>query len=233
MAKTKEAQKGRLIPYEDFDLKDFTIGQNKVTVTYKVIGIQDRSFSVPVTTKPHPDMQEKLDQMKVYMATRMGCLTGWDFATDNIKDLDLNKLALDGLNDAISRFKATGIIYIDKDERNAVQIRGSVKCPEGGSSRLDVPLIYFDEENSLSYADEVKQIAEECKKEVYNFLILNKKYQSDIEDQSEGFDNEGGAQMDLVTESEQADAPGGFDEKGERDFEPSQEQLDAISNEEE
>ncbi len=235
MAKTVEEQKGRIIAYKDFDLLKFKLTQKGSIISYRVKGISDHVKGETLTSEPHPDLTDKLDELKLYMATRIGYMGGWDFARDNIKD-DHERLqkAIDGFNNAKENFKVTGVIYINKDEREAVQITGSLKCPDGGSSRLDVPYIYFGEDNSLDYADDVEQLVEEFKQEVYNYLILNKKHQSDVVDQAEGFDNEGGAQMDLITESQQADAPGGFDKNGERDFVPSDEQLKDIDvNEEE
>lgn len=223
--KDKEAQKGRLIPFKDFELTKFKVGQNSTVVTFNVVGVSDRDKTETIHAKPHPDLTTKMDELKLYMAERIGYMAGWNFARDHIKgNLDATKQAKAGFDEAKDNFKVTGVIWVKKDERVGVQITGSLKCPDGGSSRLDVPLIYLEDEEDggLFYSEDVEAICDELIKEVYNLTILNKKYQSDVETEAKKAD-----QPDLfLTPEEQAN--GGFDENGERDFKPSKDQQEAI-----
>lgn len=233
-SKTIKEQQGRIFPIDEFILKKFKVAANKVSITYQRVGEPTKTPTIELTDKPHPDLIEKMDQLKLYMAERIDYLDGWNFCRDNIRgEFEKTKEVIKRFNEAKDRFKVTGFINVDKDEREGVQITGSLKCKHGGSTRLDVPYIYFGEDDGFEHADDVEQICEEVTQEVYNFLILNKKYQTDVQDQSEGFDNNGGTQMDLIKQSEMESSESGLDDNGERDFVPSDDQIKEIDVDEE
>jgi hypothetical protein len=234
MSKNEE-QKGRIMPREDFKLTKFKLNKDGVTITHHVNGVTSADITAIVEAEPHPDLISKMDQLKLFMASRLGLLSGWDFARDNLKK-NPNALtrAIQGHKDIVKMMNVNGLTFVGSGETYGVMITGSIKVPIKGSTGLSVPKISFDGGNELGYEDDVEQICEEITDEIYNYLILRKKGQTNIEDQSEGFDNDGGLvadTIDMFKEEPKMDGDG-FDEKGERDFVPNPEQLPG-SNEEE
>lgn len=243
-ATKKEEQQGRIMPREDFKLLKFKVSKDGVTVTHHVNGVCPADITAIVDVKPHPDLQEKMDQLKVYMATRLGLLEGWDFARESLKkNPNYLQNAIAGHGVAKERCNVGGLTFLGTGETYGVSITGSIKTPTNGSVGLAVPKISFDKDD-LGYEDEVKEICDEITNEVYNYLILRKKEQTNIEDQAEGFDNNGGVDQktldmfddtkkpsDWVPGSESHD--GDFDENGEREFVPDAGQLTGKSEEEE
>lgn len=228
-SRSTEEQKGRIIPFEDFHLEQFKVKKEGVFVKWHTGGTNPAINTRMVPESPHPDFREAMDALKLYMATRLGLLEGWDFSRDNIKgNPDLTKQAMEGHEEAMERCNIAGLTYSGSGETKGVAITGSFKTPVKGTVGLSVPKILFDDD-SLGYEESVFELCEEVNKEVYNFLILKKKEQANIEDQAEGFDNVGGQQLDLVTQSEMEDS--GFTKLEEEDSE--QEQHFAPSDDEE
>lgn len=238
--KTIEEQQGRILPYEDFNLLKFKRTKAGVDVTHHLGGQNPQEQIAKVEVGPHPDLQEKMNQLQLYASTRIGLLEGWDFSREHLKkNPNCLQKAIQGHKDALSRFKVNGITFVGEGETYGVCITGSVAPQKGGSFGLSVPKITFSK-TELGYEEDVEQICEEIKVEVYNYLILRKKEQTNIEDQAEGFDNEGEFNHQFSIddgliepeETEQKDKDG-FDENGERDFVPSEEQLQDSKSEEE
>lgn len=227
--KTDE-QKGRIMPREDFNLLKFKVGKEGLTITHHLNGLNPSDITAVVNVKPHPDLQEKMDQLKVYMATRLGLLEGWDFSREHLKkNPNFLQKAIAGHAVAKDRCKIGGLTFLGSGETYGVSITGSIKTPTNGSVGLAVPKITFGKDE-LGYEDEVKEICVEITDEVYNYLILRKKEKTNIEDQADGFDNDGGVDEGVV---ELFDDKGGFDENGERDFVPDPEQIEGSKDQEE
>lgn len=228
MSKTKEEQQGRIMPREEFKLLKFKVAKEGLTITHHVNGTTPADITAVVESTPHPDLQEKMDQLKLYMATRLGLLEGWDFSREHLKkNPNFLQKAIAGHQVAKERCNIGGLTFLGTGETYGVSITGSVKAPTNGSVGLAVPKITFGKDD-LGYEEEVKEICDEITDEVYKYLVLRKKAQTDIEDQSEGFDNKGGKQITILDEDQNQkplDMTNGFDEEGERDFVPSAEQL--------
>lgn len=229
MTKTIEDQKGRIMPREDFNLLKFKIGKDSVTITHHLNGLNPSDITAVVNVKPHPDLQESMDQLKVYMATRLGLLEGWDFAREHCKKNQKSLTqAIEGHNLAKESCNVGGLTFLGSGETYGVSITGSIKTPKNGSVGLAVPKITF-ESDVLGYEDDVFEICKEITDEVYKYLILRKKEQTNIEDQSEGFDNEGGVvDISQGVLDMSSDGRGAFDENGEREFIPDPDQFENL-----
>jgi hypothetical protein len=199
-----------------------------LTITHHVKGLNPADITANVEVKPHPDLKVAMDQLKVYMATRLGLLEGWDFSREHLKkNPNYLQLAIAGHKSAKERCNVSGLTFLGSGETYGVSITGSIATPTNGSVGLAVPKISFDK-NDLGYEDEVLEICKEITDEVYSYLILRKKEQTNIEDQSEGFDNDGGGGVDGVIDmfDDQPKKDGdGFDENGERPFVPDPDQI--------
>lgn len=223
MKKPKEEQQGRIMPREEFNLQKFKVTKDGLTITHHVNGLNPADITANVEVKPHPDLKEKMDKLKVYMATRLGLLEGWDFSREHLKkNPNYLQNAIAGHKTAKDRCNVNGLTFLGSGETYGVSITGSISTPINGSVGLAVPKISFDK-NDLGYEDEVFEICKEITDEVYSYLILRKKEQTNVEDQSEGFDNNGGV-IDMFDEKPKTDGDG-FDEDGERDFVPDPDQL--------
>jgi hypothetical protein len=231
--KTKEEQKGRIMPREEFNLQKFKVTKDGLLITHHVNGLNPTDITANVEVKPHPDLKLKMDELKVYMATRLGLLEGWDFARDNLKkNPNYLQNAIAGHKTAKGRCNVNGLTFLGSGETFGVSITGSISTPTNGSVGLAVPKISF-ESDVLGYEEEVEQICNEITDEVYSYLILRKKEQTNIEDQSEGFDNDGKVDgvIDMFKEEPKMDDQE-FDENGERPFVPNPEQLNEDDSEE-
>lgn len=237
MGRTVEEQKGRILPREDFNLMKFKLTKDGAVITHHLAGTQPQDVTAVVDVKPHPDLQKAMDQLKLYMATRLGLLGGWDFAREHLKkNPNYLQKAIAGHESAKDVCNVNGLTFLGEGETAGVSITGSIKTPKSGSVGLAVPKITFGKED-LGYEEDVLQITKEITDEVYNYLILRKKEQTDVVDQSEGFDNTGGQMSidDGILEVSQSEIDS-FDENGERDFVPSEEQMEKtkdVSGEEE
>lgn len=180
--KLKEEQQNRNLEYQHFDLKKFKVTKDGLDVTHHENVIEPRTISVSSEYQPHPDLKEKMDQLQLYMATRLGLLEGWDFSRAHLglKKEDEMKQAVQNHKDTIARCNVNGITFLGEGDTFGVSITGSIKCPKGGSFGLAVPKITF-ESDKLGYETEVEEICEEIKKEVFAYRFQSKKLQLDIE----------------------------------------------------
>lgn len=239
--KTKEEQQGRNMPREEFKLLKFKVAKEGLTITHHVNGTTPADITAVVNSNPHPDLKESMDKLQLYMATRLGLLSGWDFAREHLKkNPNYLQKAIQGHKDVVKMMNVNGLTFVGSGETYGVMITGSIGVPVKGSAGLSVPKIGFDA-NDLGYEEEVNEICKEITDEVYKYLILRKKEQTNIEDQADGFNNDGGVDektLDMFEEKPADWVPGdenndgSFDENGERDFVPDPEQLKGSQEEE-
>ena len=202
---TKEEQQGRILPREDFHLLTFKLNKGSgVMITHNLGGIDPQKQSNDCPADPHPDLINVLNELQPYMAESLGLTEGWDAWRSNNKDgLDGAEKAKNGYDATVARMNVNGITYKGdvNSEKYGVSITGSFKTPHGGSVGCAVPKITF-QANKLGTEEDVKEICDRINDEVYNYLILKKKAQSNVEDQAEGFDNNGGVQTSIIDEEE-------------------------------
>ena len=179
--KTKEVQQTRTIDYKNFDLIKFKKTDNGVDVWHHEGGTDAGTIHKQGEAESHPDLQEKMNQLKIYMAQRLGLLDGWDFCRENLKgDLDVTKIVLDEHKAVIERCNIKGLTFKGDGELYGVMITGSFKLPKGGSIGIAVPKITFAAE-TLGYEEDIQTICEEIKEEVYAYRFQGKRAQTDIE----------------------------------------------------
>lgn len=211
--KTKEEQQGRILEYHDFDLIKFKVSAKGVEITHHEGGLNPIIQTTSSEHAPHPELKEKMDQLQLYMAQILGLLDGWDYSRANIKFKDSEealKGAKSGHDEAVSRCSIGGLVFLGEGETMGVKITGSIKTPKAGSVGLSTPKITFESEK-LGVEEEVAEICEEIKKEVYAYRFQGKKHQTDIETEIAKQEN-----PDLFVEP--GDQKNGFDENGEKPF---------------
>lgn len=202
MAETKEKQQGRILPREDFNLQKFKFTKDGVSIKHHLGGTDPQTQSNECDWKPHPDLVEATKELRLYMASRIGLLQGWDFACEACReDWDNLEKAKSGHEETIERMNVNGLTFLGEGETLGVTITGSIKTPTSGSIGLAVPKITFSKEE-LGIEEDVEAICEKITDEVYNYLILRKKEQASVEDQAEGFDNVGGVQTTILDQEE-------------------------------
>lgn len=184
--KSKETQQTRKVEFQHFQVKKFKITPKGVDITHIEIGEDTGEIATVGRVVPHPDLKEKMNQLKIYMATRLGLLQGWDFSRANLKlkNEDLLKQALDGHKDAIDSCNVNGLTFVGEGDLFGVIITGSLKTPKGGSAGMAIPKITFGKE-VLGYEKEVEEICDEIKEEIYAYRFQHKKAQLDIETEAE------------------------------------------------
>lgn len=212
MKKTKEEQQGRIIPFEDFILHQVKLNKGQgAVIKYEIAGV-DRVLTADCADKPHPDLVNALDELKPYYGDLLGITEGWSaFRTGASGNIELAEKAVTGYEKCIDGIKINGITYKGdpNSEKFGVSITGSFKTPSGNYLGNATPKVTFSDD-ATGLEEDLEPLTEAIDKEVYEYLILKKKEQANIEDQAEGFDNDGGVQMDLVTEAEQATATSGL-----------------------
>lgn len=191
-----EEQKGRILPRKDFHLTKFKLTNSGIVITHHLGGVEPQTQTNDCEATPHPDLINAMKELRLYMATRLGFLEAWDFAREHTRsDSDILRKAMDGHQATIERMNVNGITYKGEGDTLGVQITGSFKTPFKGSVGLAVPKINMESEE-LGYEEEVFEICDKITDEVYNYLILKKKEQTNIEDQAKGFDNDGQLSID-------------------------------------
>lgn len=180
MAKTKQEQQRRLLEYKDFDLIKMKLTDKGVYVEHHENGTEPGTDKRNGEYQPHPDLLNALDALKLYMATRLGLLEGWDFAREHLKNSKNHlKSAIMKHEEVIERMNVNGITYVGEGETRGVMITGSIQTPKGGSTGLAVPKITFGKE-VLGYETEVEELCGEIRKETYGYRFQKKKLQEDI-----------------------------------------------------
>lgn len=191
MAKSKQEQQGRILPYKDFKLKKFKI----VDAGVDVVHIEEGKTGGEVTKKgkaaPHPDLQKACNELRIFMADRLGVLRGWDYARDHLRgDAEALEVAIKKHQEARESCSVSGLSFSGEGDLEGVIITGSIKLPDGGAVGLALPKISFASDK-LGYEDEIIDICEEIKKEVYAYRFLNKYAQLDLEDEIDKVEAEG------------------------------------------
>lgn len=196
--KSKEEQLGRILEYQHFDLVSFKFNKDKgLDLVYYNRLFPNAKENPKSKVVSHPDLQSKLDQLKIHFATKIGLLEGWDFAREHTrKDLPTLELAQKGHQEVLERIKITGLTFAGEGETYGVSIIGYVKFPKKGGTGMSAGKILLDG-STLGYEDDVKEICEEVKQEVYAYRFQNKK-----------------AQLDIESEADKAKQAGMFDETG-------------------
>lgn len=202
MAKTKEEQMKRVLEYSDFNLQQFKTTGEGAKISYWVGGLEPKKINEDCDYLPHPDLTEKLGELQLYFASRIGILKGWDFARDHLrKDSKALEAAMEEHKANVERCKISGISFSgESSEDLKVKITGSYKTPDGGAIGMATPAILL-ENDKLGYEEDVKEICEEIKKEVYAYLFQHKKFQLDIESEAEKAEK----QYSITDESENAE----------------------------
>ena len=179
--KSHYEQRTRLLEYKNFELKKFKMEKKGVDVSHHESGSDAGLVSKVGETIPHPDLKNTMDELKPLMAKRLGLLEGTDLARHLLKnDLDQLKIVLDLEKLIISRCNVNGLTFTGSGEKFGVIITGSILVPETGSVGMAVPKITFGID-ILGYEEEVEEICEKVKKEVFAYRFLNKKQQLDLE----------------------------------------------------
>lgn len=187
--KTKNKQQQRILEYQHFKMIKCKINKDGVSVHHheNLDNAMDQHTSGEY--QPHPDLLAQIDRLKLYMATRLGMLQGWDYSREHLKaDKTKLKQVIMMHEEVIERMKPSGIQFVGEGETAGVLITGSILVPKGGSTGLTVPKITFGK-TVLGYEDDVEEICEDIKKEVYAYRFQSKKHQLDLETEEAKLNN--------------------------------------------
>lgn len=225
--KSKEEQQGRILEYQFFELVSFKVTDKLVTIKHHEGGLDPVTMTSEFEHTIHPEFREKMDQLKVYATQVLGTLEGWDFCREHLSlnNEDASKGAVEGHKVAVSRFSVGGFSFQGEGETLGVKITGSLKTPKAGSVGMALPKILFIGEK-LGIEEDVKEICEEIKKEVYAYRFQGKKLQTDIETEIKKKES-----PELFVEP--GDQNEGFDGNGEKDFDAEQALKDIKDDKEE
>lgn len=181
----------RKIEYQDFDLTKCKITKEGLDFSFFEKGNGHNEYSVTCEGIAHPDLVNKLDELKEFMAKRLNLLTGWDFAREHLRsNMDLLQEAIKGYDAEVERCVVSGIVFVGSDQLKGIKITGSLKCSQG-SFGLATPNITFSSEK-LGYEKTVEEICEKIREEVYLYHFKNKRAQQNLMDQAEEFEQEKG-----------------------------------------
>lgn len=187
--KSKEVQQMRKLDFKNFDLEKVKLTSEGLSVTYYEKGTNAVKHMIECEGEPHPDMNEKFNLLQPYMARRLDLLAGWDFARENTrKDPEALAQAVENYNKCVERCKVSGIVYVGKDQLRGIKITGSVKCNES-SVGLATPNITFSSEK-LGFEQDVEDICEQIRSEVYLYVFSHKRAQEDLIKQIEEIEKE-------------------------------------------
>lgn len=188
--RTKKDQQGRILEEQHFDLRSFKASEDGVQMKYYNLLFPNAEESPNIKHTPHPDLQAKMDKLKPHFAKKIGILEGWDFARENLRDnLDLLEVAKTKFDEAVESCKITGLSFTGENETYGVAIVGYLKFPKKGGSGISSGKISLSEDTlsklPLGYEQEVFDICQEIRHEIYSYRFLGKKHQTDIETEAE------------------------------------------------
>lgn len=187
--KSKEEQQGRILAYEHFDLCSVKVNSEGVDMAYYNLLFPNAKEEPKTKVIAHPDLQAALDKLKLYFATKIGILEGWDFAREHCRDnQDALKMAMDKHKEIVESCKITGLTFAGEGETYGVTIAGYLKFPKKGGSGVSSGKIVFSKK-TFGWEDEVKELCEDVKAEVYAYRFQAKKYQTDIETEADKAEN--------------------------------------------
>lgn len=191
-SRTTEEQKGRIVEYKNFDLKSVKINSHKgLDLVYYNLLEPNQTEEPKSKNLPHPDLIEKLNQARLYYAEKLGLLEGWDFAREKCrKDSEALKLAKEGHQSVLDRITMKSMTISGEGETLGVTFSAYVKYPKKGGSGISSGKFSLHGEGE--HVDDLKQIVEEIKEEVYAYRFQNKKAQQDIESQAKEAEENGG-----------------------------------------
>lgn len=183
-SRTTDEQKGRIVEYKNFDLKSVKINTHKGLDLMYYNLLQPNLTEEPKSKNlPHPDLIDKLNQVRLYYAEKLGLLEGWDFAREHCKKTpDSLKLAKDGHQAVIDRITMKSMTFSGEGETFGVSFSAYVKFPKKGGS--GIPSGKYSLHGEAEHVDDLTKICEEIKEEVYAYRFQNKKAQQDIVDQA-------------------------------------------------
>lgn len=179
--KTKENQQGRIMPLEDFNLVSFSIGDKGLTIEHSIDGGPIPKYpKVPCKGEPHPDFQNLMLELRKYAAIKIGLLEPWNVILDNCDgNLELGQIGADGKAAAIEKVKVTGLSIGGEDELRGVTLKCYLKFSKKGGTGMSIGKIHF-EGTEWKFEEELEELIERVRVEVYNYLILSKKAQQEI-----------------------------------------------------
>lgn len=187
MTKTKEKQQGRLMPQKNFLLLGFKANLKGVSGTYYDVDERNREMRFADDHEPHHDLLNTMANLRTYVAQKVGLLAPWDFAREHLKgNADALKLAIQGHEDTINSITITGVAFVGEGDKKGVDIKFYLKFLHGNGKGMNSGKITFNPGvQELGYEDEVEEICEEIRKEVYNYTVIKKKAQLDIETEAD------------------------------------------------
>lgn len=188
--RTKTDQQGRILEEQHFDLRSFKASDDGVQMKYYNLLFPDAEESPNIKHTPHPDLQAKMDKLKPHFAKKIGILEGWDFARENLREnLDLLEVAKSKYDQTVESCKITGLSFTGETDTYGVAIVGYLKFPKQGGSGISSGKIslsdYTLSKLPLGYEQEVYDICQEIRHEIYSYRFLGKKHQTDIETEAE------------------------------------------------
>lgn len=188
-AKTTENQKGRIMERQHFDLVSIKVKDGKVDLSYFNKLFPNILEKPSMSVAPHPDLQSKLDELKLIFATKTGLLHINDTYRDNehVKaNSDILKIVLNLHDEIIKSVKITGIAISSEGETRGVNIKGYVKFPKKGGDVLNSGIIHFDKE-VFGIEEELQEICNEIEGEAYKYRVLKKYHQMEIDSKPDLF----------------------------------------------
>lgn len=174
---------------EEFDLQKVKLNSKKgLNISFWQKGNNNELFTVESDTLPHPDITNKLDELKELFAVSMDSLDGWELARENCRKNDeALKEAIRGYKEEIDRYNVNGVVLVGKEQYLGIKITGS-RSTESGKVGLTSPTIRFTDENEDINA-KATDLFDDIQQEVWMYLFKNKKAQPDL--------------MDLISQEEQ------------------------------
>jgi hypothetical protein len=158
---------------ETFNLVSFKLTDKGADVVHKEEnGDLTGNDTINAKEKPHQDLIDALDELKIYYADKIGLLKGWDFAHKNCKAAAKDNCDA-GRQKVLDDITMKGISFDGEGDLAGVNLKGYVQFPVKGGSGIPSGKISFNE-NVLGYEGEVKELALALKDEIYQYRFKGK-----------------------------------------------------------
>lgn len=179
-----------VLNYENFDLGKIKIDKKAgILFSFTEKGGNGKDYNVKDPNLAHPDLTNAIDKLKYYMAMRLNLIQPLEDIQALLgKNKEAHEKVEELISEAVDRCSVSGIVFVGSGSLAGVKITGSLKC-NGGVVGMATPNIIF-ESDKLGYEEDVQDICEDIRKEVYNMHFKNKKAQLDLLDQAEEMEKE-------------------------------------------
>ena len=170
---------------ESFELKKAVVSAEDVKVDYTEKKTADGTTAyfehfVHAPVAPHPDLLNKMDEFKPYLAKAFCINLGFDLAKKHLKGKELKEIKQLEV-DVMNNIEVTGVSISGSEQLKGAVISGKIKSWNGGKCAINTQRVNF-ESDKLGFEETIRDLVSDVETEIFEYLFKNKRAQLDLFD---------------------------------------------------